>query len=74
MRSLKKDDSLILKGIQILHNFIRSHMGIDGMVPSEKAGIKVRGIEQMDYNYSKCKQKYLINIISSPTFLVSFAI
>lgn len=43
MRSLKTDDSPIIKGMQIHHNWIRSHMGIDGMIPSEKAGIKVEG-------------------------------
>jgi len=43
MRSLKKEDSPILKGMQIHHNYIRSHMGIDGKTPSEKAGIKIEG-------------------------------
>ena len=43
MRSLKKDDSSIISGMQIHHNFIRSHMGIDGKTPSEEAGIKVEG-------------------------------
>jgi len=46
MRSLKKDDSPIIKGMQIHHNYIRSHMGIDGMTPSEKAGIKVEGLNK----------------------------
>ncbi len=43
MRSLKTDDSPIIKGMQIHHNYIRSHMGIDGKTPSEKAGIIVKG-------------------------------
>ena len=43
MRSLKMDDSPIISGMQIHHNFIRGHMGIDGKTPSEKAGIKVEG-------------------------------
>lgn len=43
MRSLKRDDSPILKGMQIHHNFIRSHMGLEGKTPSEVAGIKVEG-------------------------------
>ncbi len=46
MRSLKTDDSRIIKGMQIHHNYIRSHMGIDGMTPSEKAGIKVEGLNK----------------------------
>jgi len=45
MRSLKTDDSPILKGMQIHHNYIRSHMGIK-MTPSEKAGIKVEGLNK----------------------------
>lgn len=43
MRSLKKQDSPILKGMQIYHNYIRPHMALDGKTPSEKAGIKVEG-------------------------------
>jgi hypothetical protein len=43
MRSLKRDNSPILKGMQIYHNFIRPHMGLDGDTPSERAGIKVEG-------------------------------
>lgn len=43
MRSLKRDDSPILKGMQIHHNFIRSHMGLDGRTPSEACGIKIGG-------------------------------
>ena len=43
MRSLKTDDSPIIRGMQIHHDFIRSHMGIDGKTPSEKAGIITTG-------------------------------
>ena len=43
MRSLKTDNSPIISGMQIHHNFIRNHMGIDNMTPSEKAGIIVKG-------------------------------
>jgi len=43
MRSLKKQDTPILKGLQIYHNFIRPHMALEGKTPSEKAGIKVEG-------------------------------
>ena len=46
MRSLKTDDSPIITGMQIFHNYIRSHMGIDGHTPSEKAGIKVEGLNK----------------------------
>ena len=43
MRSLKKADSPILTGYQIYHNFVRSHMALQGQTPAEAAGISVKG-------------------------------
>lgn len=43
MRSLKRVDSTILSGMQIYHNFIRTHMALQGKTPSELAGIKIEG-------------------------------
>ncbi len=43
MRSLKTEDSPILTGMQIHHNFIRPHMGLEGRTPAEAAGIVVEG-------------------------------
>jgi transposase-like protein len=43
MRSLKKDDSPIITGMQIHHNYIRTHMGINNETPADKAGIKIEG-------------------------------
>ena len=43
MRSLKKDDSPIITGMQIHHNYIRTHMGLNGQTPADKAGIKING-------------------------------
>lgn len=43
MRGLKKDDSPIITGMQIHHNYIRSHMGIDNDTPADRAGIKING-------------------------------
>lgn len=43
MRRLKKDDTPILKGYQIFHNYIRPHEGLDGKTPVEACGIKVKG-------------------------------
>ena len=43
MRSLKREDSPILKGMQIHHNFVRPHSGLDGDTPADRAGIKVEG-------------------------------
>ena len=43
MRSLKREDSPILDGYQIFHNYVRPHEALDGRTPSELAGIKVEG-------------------------------
>lgn len=44
MRSLKKVDTPILKGLQIYHNYIRGHHGLqEKMTRAEKAGIKIEG-------------------------------
>jgi len=43
MRSIKRDDSPILKGMQIHHNFIRAHSGLEGRTPAEAAGIIIEG-------------------------------
>jgi putative transposase len=43
MRSLKKEDSPVISGMQIFHNFFRPHMALDGKTPAEKAGITIEG-------------------------------
>ena len=43
MRGLKRMDTPILKGLQIYHNFVRPHEGLNGDTPADRAGIKVRG-------------------------------
>jgi transposase-like protein len=43
MRGLKKDDTPILKGYQLFHNFIRTHEGLEGRTPAEACGITVKG-------------------------------
>ena len=42
-RNLKKDDSPILTGMQIYHNYVRGHMGLNGKTPADLAGIQVEG-------------------------------
>ena len=42
-RGLKKDDSPIIDGCQLYHNYIRPHMGLDGRTPAEVCGIKIEG-------------------------------
>jgi transposase-like protein len=44
VRGLKKEDSAILSGIQLYHNFVRPHLGLPGQsTPAEAAGIIVEG-------------------------------
>ena len=43
MRSVKKDDTPILSGYQIYHNFVRPHMALEGRTPPEMCGLKVEG-------------------------------
>jgi len=43
MRGLKRENSPILKGYQVFHNYIRQHEGLDGKTPAEACGIKVEG-------------------------------
>lgn len=43
MRGLKSMDTPILKGVQIYHNFIRPHEGLNGDTPADRVGIRVRG-------------------------------
>jgi len=43
MRSLKSENSPILKGLQIYHNHMRPHMALGGMTPGEAAGITIQG-------------------------------
>ncbi len=43
MRGLKTNDTAILTGYQIFHNYIRPHQGLDGKTPSEACGIMIEG-------------------------------
>jgi hypothetical protein len=43
MRGLKKNDTPILKGYQLFHNYIRGHESLDGKTPAEACGIKIEG-------------------------------
>ena len=42
-RGLKKVDSHVITGIQLYHNYIRSHMSLDGDTPAKRAGIEIKG-------------------------------
>ena len=43
MRGLKKKSTPILKGMQVYHNYIKPHEGLQGKTPAEACGIKVNG-------------------------------
>ena len=43
MRGLKKDDTEVLKGYQLYHNYFRPHEALDGKTPSEACGITIEG-------------------------------
>jgi len=43
MRGLKKNETPILAGYQIFHNYIREHEGLGGKTPAEACGIVVQG-------------------------------
>jgi hypothetical protein len=43
MRGLKRQDTKILAGYQLFHNYIREHEGLDGKTPSEACGIEIKG-------------------------------
>jgi len=42
-RGLKKDDSPLINGYQIYHNYVRPHMALNGKTPSEACGIIIQG-------------------------------
>lgn len=42
-RNLKIDDSPILMRMQLVHNYLRPHMGLNGKTPADLAGIQVEG-------------------------------
>ncbi len=42
-RGLKKDDSPAISGIQIYHNYVRPHKGLDWDTPASRAGIDIKG-------------------------------
>lgn len=43
MRGLKREDTPILAGYQIFHNYVRPHEALEGKTPAEACGIEVQG-------------------------------
>ena len=60
MRSLKREDTPILTGYQIFHNYVRPHEALEGRTPAEACGIRVEGRDKwltLIQNASKQKLK-----------------
>ena len=44
VRGLEREDSAIISGLRLYHNFVRPHLGLpDNQTPAEAAGITVEG-------------------------------
>ena len=43
VRGIKKDDSVIIDGYQLYHNYVRPHMSLDNKTPADKCGIIIEG-------------------------------
>ena len=43
MRGIKKEDTSVIDGYQIYHNYVRPHMGLDGKTPADVCGINIQG-------------------------------
>jgi transposase-like protein len=43
MRGLKIKGTPIFQGMQVYHNFIRPHEGLEGKTPAEACGIELKG-------------------------------
>ncbi len=43
VRGIKKEDTAIIDGYQIYHNYVKPHMSLDGKTPAEACGIDVKG-------------------------------
>jgi len=43
MRGLKNEDTPIITGYQIYHNYVRPHEALNGKTPAEACGVAVKG-------------------------------
>ena len=60
VRGVKIDDSPLIKGLQIYHNYIRPHEALEGKTPAQACGIKVEGKDKwmtLIQNASHAKRK-----------------
>jgi len=43
VRGVKIKDSVLIHGYQMYPNYLRPHMGLNGMTPAEACGVKIEG-------------------------------
>ena len=43
VRGIKKDDSVIISGYQLYHNYVRPHSALHGKTQADKCGIIIEG-------------------------------
>ena len=43
VRGVKKENSPLVEGLRIYHNYVRPHMALEGKTPADLAGIEVQG-------------------------------
>jgi transposase-like protein len=58
VRGVKREDSPLLTGLQIYHNYIRPHMALEGNTPADKAGIEVQGQDKWLTLIQNASRKY----------------
>jgi putative transposase len=59
MRGLKNVNTPILTGYQLLHNYIRSHGGLQGKTPAECCGINIEGANKWITLIQNADAKYM---------------
>ncbi len=61
MRTLEKADTPILTGMQIYHNYVRTHEALKGKTPAGVAGIEVKGENKWLTADSECEYEAFKN-------------
>ena len=56
----QKIDSPLITGYQMYHNYLRSHMALDGKTPAEKCGIEIKGDNKWITLIHNARLNYLI--------------
>src|SRR5438445_220847 len=67
MRGVKREDSPILKGYEIFHNYVRPHMALDGKTPAEACGITVEGENKWLTLIQNASRPTTVNGLRHPT-------